>query len=160
MTGVQTCALPILQKIQALRDVTPAQFAQVRKRLPEVLQRRAGYVIAENERVLQVVDLLEQSRIEEAGAILWPGHAGLRDEYEVSCVELDMLVEIARRVPGVLGARMMGGGFGGCTINLVRNDAVETLRRLVEQEYPQRCGREASVDVCCAAAGGPGYFRG
>lgn len=144
------------QDMRALRDVTPEQFAQFKDRLPEVLQRRAGYVVAENERVLQVVDLLERGRIEEAGAILWLGHAGLRDEYEVSCAELDALVEIAGRVPGVLGARMMGGGFGGCTINLVRNDAVEPLRELVGREYLERCGRVARVDVCCAA-GGPGY---
>jgi galactokinase len=146
-----------LQNIQTLRDVTPAQFTLCKDRLPKVLQRRAGYIIAENERVLQVVHLLEQGQIEQAGAILWQGHAGLRDEYEVSCAELDALVEIARQVSGVFGARMMGGGFGGCTINLVRNDAVEWLRRLVEQDYPQRCGRMASVDICCAAAG-PGYM--
>ena len=142
--------------IQELRDVTPAQFAQFKDHLPEVLQRRAGYVIAENDRVLQVVDLLEQGQIEKAGAILWQGHAGLRDEYEVSCTELDALVEIAGQIPGVLGARMMGGGFGGCTINLVSNDAVEPLRQLVEQQYPQRSGRTASIDICHAAAG-PGY---
>ncbi len=145
-----------LQNIQELRDVTPVQFAQYKNRLPAVLQRRAGYIIAENERVLQVVHLLEQGQIEQVGAILWQGHAGLRDEYEVSCAELDALVEIARQVPGVLGARMMGGGFGGCTINLVRNDAVEALRQLVEQQYPQRSGRTASIDICRAAAG-PGY---
>lgn len=145
-----------MQDIRALRDVTPAQFARFKDLLPEVLQRRAGYVVAENERVLRVVDLLERGLMVEAGAILWLGHAGLRDEYEVSCAELDTLVEIAGRVPGVLGARMMGGGFGGCTINLVRSDAVESLRGLVEQEYLERCGRVARVDVCCAA-GGPGY---
>lgn len=146
-----------VQDVRELRDITPAQFAQFKGRLPEVLQRRAGYIIAENERVLRVVRLLEQGQIEKVGAILWQGHAGLRDEYEVSCTELDALVEIAHQVPGVLGARMMGGGFGGCTINLVRNDAVEPLRQLVEQEYPQRSGRTASMDICRAAAG-PGYM--
>jgi galactokinase len=145
-----------VQSIQALCDVTPAQFAQYKDRLPEVLQRRAGYIIAENDRVLQVVQLLEHGQIEQAGAILWQGHAGLRAEYEVSCAELDALVEIARQVSGVLGARMMGGGFGGCTINLVRNNAVESLRQLVEQEYPRCSGRTASIDICRAAAG-PGY---
>src|SRR5436190_20476126 len=96
--------------------------------------------------------LLEHDQIEQAGTILWLGHAGLRDEYEVSCAELDALVEIARQVPGVLGARMMGG-VGGCTINLVRSDAVELLRQLVEEEYPRRCGRRASVDIGRASAG-------
>jgi galactokinase len=142
--------------ISTLRDITPAWFARYKDRLPEILQRRAGYILAENERVLQVVQLLEEGKIEEAGAILWQGHAGLRDEYQVSCDELDVLVEIARQVPGVLGSRMMGGGFGGCTITLVRDEAVEALRKAVEEQYPARTGRQAGIDIC-RAAGGPGY---
>ena len=148
-------------EIETLRDITPEQFARYKDHLSPLLQKRAGYVIAENERVLQVVRLLEAGNkaenIEAAGKILWEGHAGLRDEYEVSSVELDALVDIAREVPGVLGARMMGGGFGGCTINLVHNEAVEALRKAVEKEYPQRTGRDASIDICRAAAG-PGYI--
>ncbi|WP_281276410.1 galactokinase [Dictyobacter kobayashii] len=144
------------RSIKELRDVSPEQFERFKAQLPAVLQKRAGYVIAENERVLQVVKLLEEGKIEEAGKILWIGHAGLRDEYEVSCNELDALVDIAHEVPGVLGARMMGGGFGGCTINLVRNEAVDALRQAVEQQYPERAGREASIDICRAAAG-PGH---
>jgi galactokinase len=89
------------------------------------------------------------------GALLWQTHAGLRDEYEVSCFELDTLVELARSVPGVLGARMMGGGFGGCAVNLVRDEAVEELKRVVEEQYPARTGLQASIDIC-RAAGGPG----
>lgn len=141
--------------VRALRDITPEQFQRYGDYLPDVLRRRAGYVIAEDERVLQAVRLLEMGGIEAIGPLLWQSHAGLRDEYEVSCVELDALVEIAQQVPGVLGARMMGGGFGGCTINLVRSEAVEALRRAVEQEYPARTGRQAGFDVC-HAAGGPG----
>lgn len=144
------------QRIKELRDITPQQFARYKDQLPDVLQRRAGYILAENERVLYVVDLLEQGQLEAAAAVLWEGHVGLRDEFEVSCAELDILVEIAHQVPGVLGARMMGGGFGGCTINLVRNTALEPLRQLVEQEYPRLTGRTASIDICRAAAG-PGY---
>ncbi|GHO84855.1 galactokinase [Dictyobacter formicarum] len=144
------------RSIKELRDISPEQFDRYKNQLPALLQKRAGYVIAENERVLQVVTLLEAGRIEEAGQILWIGHAGLRDEYEVSCAELDALVDIAREVPGVLGARMMGGGFGGCTINLVRGDAVDSLRQAVEQQYPERTGRQASIDICRAAAG-PGH---
>src|SRR6266702_3486553 len=138
-----------------LRDVTPEQFARDGSDLSELLRRRAGYVIAEDARVLQTVNLLETSAFEEIGKLLWLSHAGLRDEYEVSCLELDTLVEIARQVPGVLGARMLGGGFGGCTINLVRDVSVETLRQAVEQQYPARTGRQASIDIC-RAAGGPG----
>lgn len=143
-------------QIQTLRDISPEQFVRYRDRLPAVLQRRAGYIIAENERVLQLVELLEHVQVEEAAALLWQGHSGLRDEYEVSCQELDALVEIAHSVPGVLGARMMGGGFGGCTINLVRNEAVEALRQQVERQYTELTGWEAKMAVCHAAAG-PGY---
>ena len=142
--------------IRALRDVTQEQFDRYKPYLPDVLRRRAGYVIAENGRVLQAARLLEMGAVEKIGPLLWESHAGLRDEYEVSCVELDTLVEIARQVPGVLGARMLGGGFGGCTINLVRTDAVEALRQAVDQQYPARTGLKASIDIC-RAAGGSGY---
>lgn len=141
--------------ICALRDITQEQFHRYGSYLPEILCRRAGYVIAEDERVLQTVKLLETGMIEAIGPLLWLSHAGLRDEYEVSCAELDSLVEIAHQVPGVLGARMMGGGFGGCTINLVRAEAVEALHQAVDQQYPVRTGLEAGFDIC-RAAGGPG----
>lgn len=142
-------------QIKALRDISPQQFDRYQQYLPEILRRRAGYVIAENGRVQLVAHLLEVGDIDAIGPVLWQGHAGLRDQYEVSCLELDALVEIARQVPGVLGARMLGGGFGGCTINLVRKDAVAALSQAIEQQYPARTGRQASIDVC-RAAGGPG----
>ncbi|MBV9615076.1 MAG: galactokinase [Ktedonobacteraceae bacterium] len=144
------------QQIKALRDISPEQFERYKDHLPEILRKRAGYVIAEDERVFQVVAALEKGNIEAVGAILWRGHEGLRDEYQVSCVELDTLVEIAHSVEGVLGARMLGGGFGGCTINLLRNEAIEPLRQAVEKDYPQRTGRQATIDIC-RAAGGPGH---
>ena len=112
-------------------------------------------MIAENARVLETARLLEIGALERVGTLLWDSHAGLRDDYEVSCFELDTLVEIARQVPGVLGARMLGGGFGGCTVNLVRNEAIETLSMAVEEQYPARTGLQASIDIC-RAAGGPG----
>jgi galactokinase len=146
------------QQVTALRDITPAQFAQYKDRLPEILRKRAGYIIAENKRVFQAVAALEEGDIEAVGSILWRGHAGLRDEYEVSCLELDILVDIAHSVDGVLGARMLGGGFGGCTINLVYDQAVEPLRQAVETYYPERSGRQATIDIC-RAAGGPGHAR-
>jgi galactokinase len=143
------------QHISALRDITLEQFERYGPELPELLRRRAGYIIAEDARVLRTVKLLEVNEFVEIGKLLWQGHAGLRDDYEVSCFELDTLVEIARQVEGVLGARMLGGGFGGCTINLVRNDALGALRSMVEQQYPERTGRSATIDIC-HAAGGPG----
>ncbi len=144
------------QQIRALRDISPDQLQRYRRHLPEILRKRAGYVIAENERVFQVAAALERGDIESVGPILWRGHEGLRDEYEVSCLELDALVEIAHQVEGVLGARMIGGGFGGCTITLARNEAIENLRQAVEKYYPERTGREATIAIC-RAAGGPGH---
>jgi galactokinase len=141
-------------EIKALRDITLEQFEHYKEKLPMVLRKRASYILAENARVLEVSRLLEEGKSKEAGAILWHGHTGLRDDYEVSCVELDTLVEIAHQVPGVLGARMMGGGFGGCTINLVYNEAIEALHKAVEEQYQIQTAYQASTEVC-HAAGGP-----
>lgn len=145
------------REIVTLRDISWAEFEHHKAALPEMLRRRAGYVIAENARVLEAVARLQRNDLPGVGELLWQTHAGLRDEYEVSCVELDTLVELARSVPGVLGARMMGGGFGGCTVNLVRDEAIEALKHLVEQQYPARTGRQAKLDIC-RAAGGPGLL--
>ena len=146
---------PSASAVRTLRDISAGQFARYGPQLPAILRKRAGYVIAEDARVMEAAALLERGAIEQVGPLLRQSHAGLRDEYEVSCPELDTLVEIAQRVPGVLGARMLGGGFGGCTINFVRNDAIDTLRRAVDEQYPARTGLQASFDVC-RAAGGPG----
>ncbi|MGH2480968.1 MAG: galactokinase, partial [Ktedonobacteraceae bacterium] len=143
------------REILTLRDISWAEFERHKAALPEILQSRAGYVIAENQRVLEAVARLERHDLAGVGELLWQTHAGLRDEYEVSCMELDTLVELARSVHGVLGGRMMGGGFGGCTVNLVRDEAVEALTQIVEEQYPARTGRQASLDIC-RAAGGPG----
>jgi galactokinase len=143
------------QDIRTLRDITQEQLSRYGSHLPAILRRRASYVIAENERVLQAAKLLERGIPETIGPLLWQSHTGLRDDYEVSCLELDALIEIAQQVPGVLGARMMGGGFGGCTINLVRAEAVEVLREAIDQQYPARTGRQASLDIC-RASNGPG----
>lgn len=142
--------------IRALRDISPEQFSRYASQLPDLLRKRAGYVIAENARVHETVALLQHDAFDEIGALLWQSHIGLRDEYEVSCPELDALVEIARGVPGILGARMLGGGFGGCTINLVRDEAIEPLRQAVNEQYPARTGRQAIIDIA-RASGGPGY---
>lgn len=141
------------QHIRALRDITQEQLNRYGSYLPAILRRRASYVIAENVRVLQAAKLLERGMPETIGPLLWQSHAGLRDDYEVSCLELDALIEITQQVPGVLGARMMGGGFGGCTINLVRAEAVEDLREIVNQQYPARTGRQANLDICRPSSG-------
>ncbi len=141
------------QDVHALRDITQEQLNRYGPYLPPILRRRASYIIAENERVLQAAKLLERGMPETIGPLLWQSHAGLRDDYEVSCHELDVLIEIAQQVPGVLGARMLGGGFGGCTINLVRTEVVEALHKAVDQQYPARTGRQASLNICHASSG-------
>jgi galactokinase len=131
--------------IRSLRDVTPALLAAERHRLDPVVARRAEHIVAENERVHAVVDALGTSDLDAVGALFAEGHASLRDRFEVSSPELDALVEIASDVQGVVAARMTGGGFGGCTVNLVRPDAVEALAVAVETRYPARTGLTPTV---------------
>jgi len=133
---------------QALRDIPADIFALHREDLPELTARRCGYVIAENERVLATVAALKRGAMEEVGRLMYASHEGLRDEYEVSCGELDALVEIARGVRGVYGSRMTGAGFGGCTVTLVEERAVESLAQAIAEEYPKRTGLRADVYVC------------
>ena len=102
----------------------------------DVLYRRARHVVSENARVLATVEALEAGDLHAVGAALAASHASLRDDYEVSSVALDALVEIAEAVPGVVGARMTGAGFGGCTVNLVQDDAVGPLRDAILGPIP------------------------
>ncbi|HYH93492.1 MAG TPA: galactokinase [Candidatus Saccharimonadales bacterium] len=131
--------------IQSLRDVTPAHLAAAGGRLDAVARRRAEHVIAENERVTATVTALEADDRATIGELFGASHESLRDLYEVSSPELDAMVEIARAVPGVVGARMTGAGFGGCTVNLVEADAVGPLRDAVERDYPAWTGLEPRV---------------
>jgi galactokinase len=124
----------------ALRDVTGVLLGEVKPELEEVTYRRARHVLRENAFVLQAVDALEADDLATVGELLYASHASLRDDYAVSSPELDALVDIARATPGVIGARLTGAGFGGCTINLVHDDAVEGLRARVLHDYPPRTG--------------------
>ena len=105
-----------------------------------VAYRRAEHVVTENERVAETVAALEAGDLAEVGVAFAASHASLRDRFEVVSPELDAMVEIASAVPGVVAARMTGAGFGGCTVNLVRPDAVDALRTAVERDYPARTG--------------------
>lgn len=123
-------------EVRSLRDVSAAQLETMRSRLrPEVYQR-CHYVVTEMERTRQAAQALKDGNLAAVGPLMFATHAGLRDEYEVSCAELDVLAAAALRHPEVvIGARMMGGGFGGCTINLVRRDALASFKSLVSEEY-------------------------
>ena len=127
--------------VASLRDATLAQLAAHRTELGEVVYRRCAYVVQENARVEAACGHLAAGNLAAFGQQMYASHAGLRDDYEVSCPELDALVEAARAQPGVFGARMMGGGFGGCTINLVAPAQVEPFVAAVSEAYQQRFGR-------------------
>lgn len=139
--------------VAALRDVTPAMLEAVRGRLGDVAARRAQHVVDEDRRVLDTVAALGAGDLAEVGRLFYASHASLRDLYEVSSPELDALVAIARATPGVVGARLTGAGFGGCTINLVRRDAVPALREAVLRDYPARTGLAPRVFEVEASAG-------
>ncbi|MDZ7393145.1 MAG: galactokinase [candidate division KSB1 bacterium] len=142
-----------LPEVRALRDVSVEQFAELSGRLPEVVRRRCEHVVRENARVLDAVRALEGGDLSHFGRLMVQSHESLRDLYEVSCPELDTLVESALAVDGTLGARLTGAGFGGCTVNLVRTDAVEAFRERVCSDYVRRFGREPGILVCRADDG-------
>lgn len=124
----------------SLRDATHTELADARERLGDVLYRRARHVVSENARVLQFIRALEADDLEAAGALMLDSHASLRDDFAVSCSELDLMVELAMHCEGVYGARMTGGGFGGCAIALVAEEHAEEFRRRIEREYRRATG--------------------
>ena len=142
-----------LSGITALRDVTPADFGKYRKHLPAIVAQRCEHIIFENQRVLDSVGALQASSISEFGRLMGESHRSLRDLYEVSCKELDIMVEAAWGVPGTSGARMTGAGFGGCTVNLVEAGAVDTFVAEVKEIYTAKTGLVPEFYVCQAEDG-------
>lgn len=140
-------------EITALRDVTMEELEAARHLLPEKVYRRCRHVIGENERTVEAAGALEQRDLERFGELMYASHESLRDDYEVSCRELDLLVEIARGCEGVYGARMTGGGFGGSTVNLVAVERVEEVSRVLRDRYRAECGIEPEVRLCVAGGG-------
>jgi galactokinase len=121
--------------------------------LPEPLLRRARHVAGENERVLGTVDALKRGDLERAGVLMYESHESLQRDFEVSCGALDRLVELARGVPGVLGARLTGAGFGGCTVNLARSESIDEFRAAVVDRYASETGLAAEMLVCGTSDG-------
>jgi galactokinase len=144
--------------IMALRDVTLAQLEAHRKevrrqRIPELIYRRCHHVVSENERVLRTVDAMRKGDLAAVGVCMAESHDSMKNDYEISCSELDIMVELAQRLPGLIGARMTGGGFGGCTINLVHDASVQQFRERIRSEYHEATGIDAEVYVSTAGAG-------
>jgi len=142
-----------LPNIVALRDVTREELEEYRAGLPELIYRRCRHVVSENRRVLDAGEALAGGDLTRFGELMNDSHKSLRDDYEVSCRELDLMVELARQVPGVYGARMTGGGFGGCTVTLVANEQVDECQQFVSTRYQQATGLTPQIYVCNAADG-------
>ena len=126
---------------------------QYRSLLPPLVYRRCKHVISENERTTLAVSVLQAGDIGRFGELLNASHASLQHDYEVSCAELDTLVEIACSVDGTVGSRMTGAGFGGCTVSLVKEEAVEPFKAAILKEYAKRTGITADIYVSKAEDG-------
>jgi len=156
---VQQCREAVAQvshagrAVKSLREVTLDDLEGARNRLSDVVMRRARHVVTENQRVLDAVKVLQEGDLNRFGELMNASHESLRDDYEVSSKELDVLVEIARQQPGVLGARMTGAGFGGCTVNLVREDTAPAFVQAVQEGYKRILGLPAETYIFRASDG-------
>jgi galactokinase len=150
--GVQALAR-IIPGIVALRDVSTELLRQNKETLDELIYRRCRHVVTENERVIAAASALEAGDLPVFGRLMRESHVSLRDDYEVSCDELDLMVRLAESIDGVYGARMTGGGFGGCTVNLVHADRVPQFRSQLAADYARATGRRPEIYVCEAADG-------
>jgi galactokinase len=140
-------------RMHALRDISAVEFAAYSMFLPPEIARHAEHVVKEMQRVEQAVAALQRGDARMFGGLMFAGHQSLRDLYQVSTPELDALVEIARELPGIYGARLTGAGFGGCTVNLVAAEHAEAFVQQLGERYRQRSGRQAQVYLCRASAG-------
>jgi galactokinase len=140
----------------ALRDMTPARLEANKSKLDPLLYRRARHVVGEIERTLQAATALKAGDWPTVGKLMYASHAALRDDYEVSCPELDVLVEQAQEIGttgGVIGARMTGGGFGGCIVALVRSGREREIANRIAIGYQARTGIDATAFVTKPARG-------
>ena len=142
-----------LPDVQELRDVSREDFEKYEGFLPELIRRRARHVVTENERVLQAAKALKRKDLGEFGRLMWQSHESLKNDYEVSCRELDILVEIAAATEGVLGGRMTGGGFGGSTVNLVKRENLAAFKEKINAEYERLTEIEPTILVSEASEG-------
>ena len=143
-------------KIRALRDVSVEQLEQHKADIPETIYKRCLHVVSENQRVLEGAQYLTDGDVGRFGALMQQSHVSLRDLYEVSCRELDVMAEIAQSLKGYCGGRMTGGGFGGCTVNIVRAPDAESFAAQISERYQAAIGIKPDVYVCSAANGASG----
>lgn len=139
--------------IQALRDVSMEQLQGIKHKVDEVTFRRCRHIVTEITRTVDAAAMLRKRRYEDVGALMYQSHDSLREDYEVSCAELDFFVERARSFPGVYGARMTGAGFGGCAVALAQPKAVEALAALLRRTYHEKFNIDPSIFATSAAGG-------
>ncbi len=147
-------ALKALQSeldIQALGDLTPEEFEAHKSLIKdEIPLQRAKHAVYENQRTIDAVTALKAGDIERFGKLMNQSHISLRDDYDVSCEEIDILVDLAWKIPGVLGSRITGGGFGGCTVSIVKDESIDTFIETIGKTYLEKVGHEAefyTVDI-------------
>jgi galactokinase len=141
------------REIRALRDVTIDEYKKYQLQLPEVIARRARHVISENRRVQTGVQALRMGNYSAFGQLMIESHQSLKDDYEVSCKELDLLVDLALKQEGVLGARMTGAGFGGCTVNLIEKNYIGAFKESIKNKYKKITGINPDIYVTPPAEG-------
>ena len=142
-----------LPKVRALRDLTQEDLEHYRNQISDVDFRRSRHVITENDRVKDAKAALESGNLARFGELMYLSHNSLDRDYEVSCRELNIMVDLARSLEGVYGARMTGGGFGGCTINLVESEMTVEFQKTIGREYEKLTGLSPQIFVCGAAGG-------
>lgn len=144
-------ALKDLQKVidvKTLGDLTEEQFEAHKDAIQDpICRKRAKHAVYENQRTIKAVQALKDNKVEEFGKLMNASHVSLRDDYEVSCEEIDILVDLAWEIPGVIGSRITGGGFGGCTVSIVKNDAVDNFIEIIGKQYKEKVGHEAEFYV-------------
>ena len=141
-------ALQAVVDIKTLGDITEEQFEEHKGAVKdEVRRKRANHAVYENQRAINAVEALKANDIEKFGKLMNASHESLRYDYEVSCEEIDVLVDLAQAMPGVIGSRITGGGFGGCTVSIVKNDAVDAFVEEIGKAYLEKVGHEAEFYV-------------
>ncbi len=140
--------LQAVTKIASLGELTEEEYEAHKDAVKdEVRQKRAKHAVYENQRTIRAVEALKNQDVELFGKLMNASHESLRYDYEVSCEEIDILVDLAQAMPGVLGSRITGGGFGGCTVSIVKNDAVDTFISEIGKTYQEKVGHEAEFYV-------------
>ncbi len=140
-------------EIALLRDATPEDLVQWGSEMPDNVLRRCRHIITENLRTVAAADALEAGNLKKLGDLMAAAHMSYRDDFEASCAEADAMVDAAQRLPGLIGARLTGGGFGGCTVNLVEDEQAAEFAARLREDYRRATGIDPEIYACRASAG-------